>query len=150
MASRHRAFLLVGLLAAFLAPAAPRGQAPAVSNDIYSQLRWRYIGPEGNRVSAVTSVPGDQLTVYAGSASGGIFKTVDGGLNWEPIFDSQSVASIGDLAVAPSDPNTVWAGTGESCIRSHISVGEGIFKSTDAGKTWTRMGLEKTGRIAKV
>jgi photosystem II stability/assembly factor-like uncharacterized protein len=127
-----------------------QGQAPRIGSDVYSSLRWRYIGPEGNRVSAVAGVPGNPLLLYAGSASGGIFKTTDGGLNWEPIFDAQPVSSIGDIALAPSDPNVVWAGTGEACIRSHISVGEGIFKSTDAGRTWTRMGLEKTGRIAKI
>jgi len=118
--------------------------------DIYSRLRYRYIGPEGNRTDAVVSVPGDPLVYYAGAASGGIWKTTDGGIHWEPIFDDQTVSSIGALAIAPSDPNVVWAGTGEPFIRSHISVGEGIFRSTDAGKTWTRMGLEKTGRIARV
>ncbi|MFN8062516.1 MAG: hypothetical protein U0Q12_25415 [Vicinamibacterales bacterium] len=126
-------------------------QQPArIAAEIYGRMPWRYIGPEGNRVSAVAGVPGDPLTYYAGSASGGIFKSVDGGLNWQPIFDGQQVSSIGEIAVAPSDPSTVWAGTGESCIRSHISVGEGIFKSTDAGKTWARMGLEQTGRIGSI
>ena len=125
-------------------------QGPRIAADTYSGLRWRYIGPEGNRFSAIAGVPGDPLTVYAGSASGGIFKTIDGGISWNPIFDAQPVHSIGDIALAPSDPSIVWAGTGESCIRSHISVGEGIYKSTDAGRTWARMGLEKTGRIGKV
>ncbi len=125
--------------------------APApLSPDIYSQLRWRYIGPEGNRISAVAGVPADPLVYYAGSASGGIAKTIDGGIHWTQVFDDQPVQSIGALAVAPSDPNIVWAGTGEAWIRSHISIGEGIYKSTDAGKTWTRMGLEKTGRIGRV
>ena len=118
--------------------------------DVYSRLAWRYIGPEGNRTDAVAGVPGDPLIYYVGAASGGIWKTTDGGLTWDPIFDEQPVSSIGALAVAPSDPNIVWAGTGEAFIRSHISVGEGIFKSTDAGKTWSRAGLEKTGRIARV
>jgi photosystem II stability/assembly factor-like uncharacterized protein len=118
--------------------------------DVYGRLAWRYIGPEGNRTDAVAGVPGDPLIYYVGAASGGIWKTTDGGLTWDPIFDDQPVSSIGALAVAPSDPNIVWAGTGEAFIRSHISVGEGIFKSTDAGKTWTRVGLEKTGRIARV
>ncbi len=126
------------------------GQASPIAPPVYGQLQWRHIGPEGNRVSAVAGVPGDPLVYYTGSASGGIFKTTDGGASWQPIFDSQQVHSIGDIAIAPSDPNVVWAGSGEACIRSHISVGEGIFKSTDAGRTWTRMGLERTGRIGKV
>ena len=126
------------------------GQGSRITPDSYSSLRWRYIGPEGNRVSAIAGVPGDPQVIYAGSASGGIFKTTDGGINWDPIFDDQPVHSIGDIAIAPSDASIVWAGTGESCIRSNISVGEGIFRSMDAGRSWTRMGLEKTGRIGKV
>ena len=125
-------------------------QASRIAPDVYSRLQWRHIGPEGNRISAVTGVVGQPLVYYAGSASGGIHKTTDGGVTWDPIFDGQPVHSIGDIAVAPSDPSTVWAGTGEACIRSHISVGEGIYKSTDAGRTWARMGLEQTGRIGKV
>jgi len=110
-------------------------------------LRYRYIGPVGNRTTSIVGVPGQPYVYYAGSASGGIFKTVDGGIHWEAIFDGQPVSSIGSLAIAPSDPNVVWAGTGEAWIRSHISVGQGIYKSNDAGKTWKLMGLEKTGRI---
>ena len=123
---------------------------PTPGADVLRELRWRYIGPEGNRISAVAGVPGNALVYYAGSASGGIAKTVDGGVHWEQIFDDQPVQSIGSLAVASSDPNIVWAGTGEAWIRSHISIGEGIYKSTDAGKTWKLMGLEKTGRIGRV
>jgi photosystem II stability/assembly factor-like uncharacterized protein len=123
---------------------------PRVAPDVYSQLHWRFVGPEGNRISAVAGVAGDPLVYYAGSASGGIAKTIDGGVHWQQVFDEQPVQSIGALAVAASDPNIVWAGTGEAWIRSHISIGEGIYKSTDAGKTWTRMGLEKTGRIGRV
>ena len=149
MARRHVATLLLASLAVS-AIAILHAQGSGIPADLYSQLRWRYIGPEGNRVSAIAGLPGDPLVVYAGAASGGVFKTADGGVTWEPIFDGQAVSSIGDIAVAPSDPNTIWVGTGESCIRSHISVGEGIFKSPDAGKTWTRMGLEKTGRIGKI
>src|SRR5256884_4554088 len=110
-------------------------------------MRWRYIGPVGNRTTSVVGVPGQPYVYYAGSASGGIFKTTDGGIHWEAIFDGQPVSSIGSLAIAPSDPNVVWAGTGEAWIRSHISVGQGIYKSTDAGKSWKLTGLEKTGRI---
>jgi photosystem II stability/assembly factor-like uncharacterized protein len=147
--SARRFSLIVPILIA-LAGGLAQGQGPRIAADTYSALKWRYIGPEGNRFSAIAGVSGDPLIVYAGSASGGIFKTTDGGIRWEPVFDAQPVHSIGDIAVAPSDPSIVWAGTGESCIRSHISVGEGIFKSTDAGRTWSRMGLEKTGRIGKV
>ena len=113
-------------------------------------LRWRYIGPVGNRTTSIVGVPGQPYIYYAGSASGGIFKTTDGGIHWEPIFDAQPVQSIGSLAIAASDPNIVWAGTGEAWIRSHISVGSGIYKSTDAGKTWTLMGLDNSGRIGHV
>jgi photosystem II stability/assembly factor-like uncharacterized protein len=118
--------------------------------DVYSQLQFRYIGPVGNRTTAVAGLPGNPYVYYVGAASGGIFKTTDGGVHWDPIFDAQPVSSIGSLAVAASDANIVWAGTGESFIRSHISLGNGIYKSTDAGKTWTPMGLEKTGRIGNV
>ncbi|HLX07669.1 MAG TPA: sialidase [Thermoanaerobaculia bacterium] len=128
------------------APSAP----PAGPSDPFGALKFRYIGPEGNRVSAVAGVPGDATVYYAGAASGGIFKTTDGGIHWRPIFDDQPVSSIGALAVAPSDPNVVWAGTGEAFIRSNISVGWGMFRSTDAGRTWARAGLEKTGRIGRI
>ena len=112
-------------------------------------MRWRYIGPVGNRTTSIAGVPGQPYIYYAGSASGGIFKTTDGGIHWDAIFDSQPVSSIGSVAVAPSDPNVVWAGTGEAWIRSHISVGQGIYKSTDAGRTWTSLSatLPKNGPV---
>ena len=97
---------------------APAAAAPAIDTAAYAQLHFRHIGPEGNRVSAVAGVIGDPATYYAGAASGGIWKTTDGGIHWEPVFDDQPVSSIGALAVAPSDPNVVWAGTGEPFIRS--------------------------------
>jgi photosystem II stability/assembly factor-like uncharacterized protein len=127
-----------------------RAQQPQANTDTYSQIQFRYIGPVGNRTTAVAGVPGQPYVYYVGAASGGIFKSTDGGIHWDPIFDSQPVSSIGSLAVAASDANVIWAGTGESYIRSHISVGNGIYKSLDAGKTWTAMGLEKTGRIGNV
>jgi len=125
-------------------------QAARPSADLYSRLHWRTIGPEGNRFSAVAGVPGDPNIYYAGAASGGIYKTADGGVHWQPLFDDQPVQSIGSMAVAKSDPNVLWAGTGEGKIRSHISVGQGIYKSTDGGKTWGLMGLEQTGRIPRI
>ena len=124
--------------------------APEKKADLFASLPYRHIGPVGNRVIAVIGLPGDPRTYYVGAASGGIFKSVDGGTSWEPIFDSQPVSSIGSLAVAASDPNVLWAGTGETFIRSNISQGNGIYKSTDAGKTWACMGLENTGRIGRI
>ena len=120
------------------------------NKDVLGSLRYRYIGPVGNRLTSVVGIPNQPNVYYVGAASGGIFKTADAGAHWEPIFDDQPVSSIGSLAIAPSDPNVVWAGTGEAWIRSHISVGEGIYKSTDAGKSWSLMGLEKTGRIGRI
>lgn len=115
-----------------------------------SALRYRYIGPVGNRVTSVAGVPGDFNTYYAGAASGGIWKSVDAGIHWRPIFDDKNVSSIGALAVAPSNPSIVWAGTGEPWIRSHISIGNGVYKSTDAGRTWTHVGLDSSGRIGRI
>ncbi len=139
-------------LALTAAPTVSIAQQPApprLNAEILDSLRWRHIGPEGNRFSAVAGIPGNTRIYYAGAASGGIYKTTDGGVHWSAIFDAQPVQSIGSLAVAESDPNLVWAGTGEGKIRSHISVGQGIYKSTDAGTTWKLMGLEKTGRIPR-
>jgi photosystem II stability/assembly factor-like uncharacterized protein len=138
--------IILGLLIVLASPL----QAQEPNKDVLGALKYRYIGPVGNRVTSVVSVPGQPNIYYAGAASGGIFKTTDGGVHWESIFDQQPVSSIGALAIAPSDPNVIWAGTGEAFIRSHISVGAGIYKSTDAGKSWKLMGLEKTGRIARV
>ncbi len=139
------------LTAAAQSPKASKpASVPEKKPDLFAPLQFRHIGPVGNRVIAVVGIPGDPGVYYVGAASGGIFKTTDGGVTWQPIFDGQDVASVGSLAVAPSDPNVVWAGTGETFIRSNISHGNGIYRSTDAGKTWTRMGLEKAGRIGRI
>jgi photosystem II stability/assembly factor-like uncharacterized protein len=116
------------------------------------QFRFRFVGPRvGNRIASVAGVPGDPSTYYAGAASGGVWKSTDGGNRWSPIFDKQPVAAIGALAVAPTDPSVVWAGTGEAwVIRDSDVIGNGIYKSTDAGKTWTNTGLQETGRIGRI
>jgi len=144
MVLRRNCCLVV--LIACVCAAALRAQAP----DSYAALKWRYIGPVGNRVIAVAGVPGDANIYYVGAASGGIFKTTDSGAHWQAIFDDKPVSSIGSLAVAASDPNVVWAGTGEAFIRSNISIGNGIYRSIDAGRTWEHRGLDLTGRIGRV
>ncbi|MGE0456016.1 MAG: WD40/YVTN/BNR-like repeat-containing protein [Vicinamibacteria bacterium] len=116
----------------------------------FAALRYRHIGPPGNRLSAVVGVPGDTNVAYVGGASGGVWKTTDAGVHWRPVFDGQTSQSIGALAIAPSDPNVVWAGTGEAFLRSNVSLGDGIYKSTDAGRSWKNVGLAATGRIARV
>src|SRR5690242_2959764 len=103
-------------------------------------LTWRLIGPfRGGRVLAVSGVVGDEHTYYFGATGGGVWKTTDGGLSWRPLTDKvkDMSPSIGAIAVAPSDPNVIYAGTGEACIRGDIINGNGIYKSIDAGKTWT-------------
>src|SRR5262245_1427723 len=115
-------------------------------------LSWRWVGPVvGNRVASIAGVPGDPTTYYAGAASGGVWKTTDGGIRWVPVSDSMPVQAIGALAVAPSDPNVVWAGTGEAwAIRDSDVIGDGVYRSLDAGRTWVNAGLEETGRIARI
>jgi photosystem II stability/assembly factor-like uncharacterized protein len=122
-----------------------------IPQSLYSGLGWRLIGPfRGGRVNAVSGVRGQTNTFYYGSVCGGVWKSTNAGRTWTPIFDSQPVASIGAIAVAPSDPNCVYVGTGESDMRDSISFGNGMYKSTDAGNTWRRIGLDNTRQIARV
>jgi len=114
-------------------------------------LKWRLIGPfRGGRVVAVAGVPGDSTTFYFGGVNGGVWKTTDAGTVWTPIFDNQPVGSIGAIVVAPSDPKTIYVGTGESDIRSNLSSGNGVYKSVDGGATWTHIGLEDTRQISRI
>ncbi|HKJ33490.1 MAG TPA: hypothetical protein VKA34_16760, partial [Balneolales bacterium] len=117
---------------------------------LYQSLRFRFIGPGGNRVSAVTGEPGNPNVYYAGGASGGVWKSTDGGTHWKPIFDQEDAQSIGTITVDPNHHHTIWVGTGETFIRSNVSIGDGIYKSVDGGRTWKHMGLEKSGRIGHV
>src|SRR5436305_650250 len=103
----------------------------------FRYLKYRPIGPDiGGRVSRSVGVPGDPLTYYVASASGGVWKSTDGGMTWNSLFDEQPVASIGSIAVAPSDPNVIYVGSGEANIRGNVAAGNGIYRSSDAGKTW--------------
>ena len=137
---------LLPLFALVLVPlvAAPLAAQPE-SADVFSKLEYRFIGPEGNRVSAVVGVPGDPNIYYVGAASGGVWKSTDGGVHWKPIFDDQPARRSAPSPSRPRTRNVVWAGTGESFIRSNVSLGNGVYRSTDAGKTWTHMGLERDG-----
>ena len=143
------ACVLLGVLALILSLTGPVA-AQEISPDDYEALQYRHIGPVGNRIASVAGIPGNPHVYYVGAASGGIWKTVDGGLFWEPAFDDYPTHSIGALAVSVSDPEIVWAGTGEPHIRSNVTIGDGVWKSTDGGATWENMGLEATGRISRV
>src|ERR1700756_4828988 len=138
---------LGSMTAAVAAAVAAAGDA-----DKEGDFKFRFVGPHvGNRIAAIAGVPGDPAVYYAGAASGGVWKSSDGGNRWAPIFEKQNVAAIGSLAVAPSEPGTVWAGTGEAwVIRDSDVMGNGIYKSTDAGETWTDMGLPESGRIGGI
>ena len=111
-------------------------------------MKWRQIGPfRGGRVVAVSGVTGDPMTWYFGGVGGGVWKSTDVGASWKPVFDSQKISSIGAIAVADSDPNVIYVGTGEACPRGNISYGDGVYKSVDAGRTWTHVGLSDTRHI---
>ncbi len=117
----------------------------------YQALHWRLIGPfRGGRVLAVTGVPGSDRVFYFGAVDGGVWKSEDAGRTWKPIFDHEPVGSIGAIAVAPSDPGVLYVGTGEADMRSDIAQGDGVYKSTDAGRHWTYLGLAGTRQIARI
>jgi len=144
---------LLALILVGLSFGIPRllAQQPKYDPSLYSGLHWRMLGPfRGGRVDAVSGVPGHPNIFYMGAVNGGVWKTVDAGRVWEPVFDSQPVASIGALAVSTSNPDTVYVGSGESTLRDSTGYGNGMYKSTDAGKTWTHIGLDNTQHIAKV
>src|SRR6267143_290716 len=148
---RHLAALSLFLLFALdgtLRMAASPQTAQHFDAKLFQELRWRLIGPSrGGRALAVAGVRGQPEVFYFGSVGGGIWKTNDAGRTWNPIFDSEPIASIGAIAVAPSDSNVIYAGSGEADMRSSISYGNGMYKSMDGGKTWLHIGLEDSRRI---
>jgi photosystem II stability/assembly factor-like uncharacterized protein len=147
---RRRHGLRWSLALAVVLSFCPLVQAQQIKKDTLSGMKWRLIGPNrGGRTEAATGVPGTN-TYYLGAVAGGVWKSADAGTTWNPIFDKEPIASIGAIAVAPSDPNVVYVGTGEPDIRGDISYGDGMWKSTDAGKTWTHIGLDDTRHIAKI
>jgi photosystem II stability/assembly factor-like uncharacterized protein len=126
---------------------------PAADADPLKAMQWRLIGPfRGGRVTAVAGVASQPLVYYFGATGGGVWKTIDGGINWEPITDASvfGTGSVGAIGLSDSDPNTIYVGMGESPIRGNVSHGDGVYKSTDAGKTWQRVGLEDTRQISRI
>ncbi len=126
--------------------------AAGYDTSLYRAMKWRSIGPfRGGRVTAVAGVPNQPLVYYMGATGGGVWKTEDGGINWKPISDAYfKTGSVGAIEVAPSDPNVIYAGMGETCVRGNFSHGDGVYKSTDAGKTWKHTGLSDSRQIGKI
>ena len=121
-------------------------------HDILENIKFRNLGPAvgGGRVTAVAGIPGQSSVYYIGAAAGGVFKTIDGGLSWKPIFEKEATASIGAIALAPSNPSLVWVGTGEGNPRNDVVTGHGVYFSPDAGASWRFMGLENVGQISAI
>ena len=149
-----RCALFIAILLACVAAGSPELSGTAVQqydHNFYQSLRWRCIGPfRAGRTVGATGVPGQPNVFYIGVNNGGVWKTTDYGLTWRPIFDDQPTGSIGDLAVAPSDPNIIYVGSGEGLQRPDLSTGDGIYKSTDGGKTWRNVGLRDAQQIGSV
>ena len=120
--------------------------------NLYHAMRWRQIGPfRAGRVTAVAGIPGNAATYYMGTPGGGVWKTVDGGTVWAPIFDQVPISSVGAVSVAISNPNIVYVGTGDvSMVGGSVNMGNGVYKSTDAGKTWRHIGLDETEHIGNM
>jgi hypothetical protein len=133
-------------------PRAAEGPEPAFDPVLFKALSYRNIGPyRGGRVTAVTGVAGDRDTFFMGSTGGGVWKTSDGGVTWRNVSDEAfTSASVGAIAVASSDTNVVYAGTGSACVRGNTSPGDGVYRSTDAGKTWKHVGLREAGQIGQI
>ena len=150
---RNARHLIASVFAAiiFVLAATPSGQQSGLDPSLYGGLHWRMIGPfRGGRVDAVSGVPGRPYEFYFGHVNGGVWKTVNAGRTWVPVFDGQPVASIGAIAVAQTNPDIVYVGTGESTLRDSNGYGNGVYKSTDAGRTWTHLGLDLTHHIGRV
>jgi photosystem II stability/assembly factor-like uncharacterized protein len=140
-------FAVIAFTSATRTPAQQGGLDPS----LYAGLHWRMIGPfRGGRVDAVSGVPGRPYEFYFGHVNGGVWKSINAGRTWTPVFDGQPVASIGALAVAPTNADVVYVGTGESTLRDSNGYGNGVYKTTDAGKTWAHLGLDLTHHIGRV
>jgi len=144
-------FLIATLVAVLAGLAADMVQAQALPAGAFQDLQWRMVGPfRGGRTRAVAGVPGQPNVFFVGAVNGGVWKTDDAGRTWQPIFDAQPTQSIGAIAVAPSDPNIVYVGSGEGLYRPDLSVGDGIYRSADGGRTWTHLGLTGAQQIPEL
>src|SRR6516165_3070445 len=125
--------------------------AQSIDFDHWTGMKWRLVGPfRGGRAVTATGVPGTPDRFYFGAVGGGVWRSDNAGRTWEPIFDAEPIASIGAIAVAPSDPNVIYVGSGEADMRSDISYGNGVYKSADGGATWTHVGLADTRQIGRI
>ena len=147
-----RASLLTALVLPFtFSCLVPQARSQAVDTKLLTDMQWRNVGPfRGGRTRAVSGVPSQPNVFYVGAVNGGVWKTNDYGRTWQPIFDQQPTGSVGAIEVAPSDPNIVYVGSGEGLHRPDLSVGDGIYKSTDAGATWTHLGLRDGQQISQM
>src|SRR4051812_31885301 len=147
----HVAAWSAAVLAVAALAAAPPTPQPAPSADPAAAMHWRQIGPtRAGRARALSGVPSQPNVFYIGFDNGGVWRSTDYGSNWTPIFDREPTGSIGAIAVAPSDPNIIYVGAGGGIIRPDLATGNGLYKSTDAGKTWTHLGLDDTLMIAMI
>src|SRR6202041_841844 len=145
---RHLRWIAAAFVVIYLLCLASSVRAQQFPESTYRELRWRMIGPfRGGRTRALAGVPSQPNIFYIGVVNGGVWKSTDYGRSWLPIFDSQPTQSIGAIAIAPSDPNIIYVASGEGLARPDLSVGNGIYKSTDAGKTWTHLGLRDGQQI---
>ena len=129
----------------------PRATVGPVDQALFQELRWRLVGPfRGGRVLAVSGVPGEPSHFYFGSVNGGVWETRDAGRTFSPIFDGQPIGSIGALAIAPSDPKRIYVGSGEADMRSDIAQGNGMYVSSDGGRTWEHRGLADSQQIGRI
>src|SRR5271163_1281971 len=150
---RFRSLYLVAIAAALAAILCPQQAFPQQqdSRSLFPEMRWRMIGPfRGGRVLPALGVPGNPNAYLFGAVDGGVFKTENAGRTWHPIFDAAPTASIGAIAIAASDPQTIYIGTGEADMRSDISFGDGMYKSTDGGANWRDIGLRDSRQIGSI
>jgi len=152
MIPKYSPSVLVVLLLALISATSIKAQSTEITSDVIDQLKFRSIGPAvtGGRIHDVESLPDDPSVIYLATASGGIWKSTNKGTTWKPIFDHEAVSTFGDLAIAASNPNIIWAGTGEQNNRQSTSWGNGVYRSEDGGDTWTHLGLVETRHIGRV